>query len=249
MVVRGWCRSVGLVGVVGLVCVGLVGCGGSGGGLRAGVVAVFAGREVSLVMLEHWARVEGKIANEAQPGQVNRDWTEPDPPLYARCVARLEPAGQTASPGVLARYRGACEASYQEQRDKALNYLLRGMWEEQEATEAHIEPTAAEVEQAYEGFTRREYAEPGELQRVLAYTGMSVADEMLRVKRNMLEAKLFLRLGHEVQGAKGNPVAERALRVATAARLARLLEETDCRVGFAVEACRQARGVMRVKVE
>jgi hypothetical protein len=249
MVARGVLSRAGLVCLVCVACVVVVGCGGAGGGLPAGVVAAVGARQVSMATLEHWAQVEGKLANETQPGVPNQAWVQPDPPSYAGCVARLEPAGQATSTAVAARLRYACEASYRDLESKALNYLLRLMWEEQEAVEQHITLTRPEIEREYEVFTRREFPEPGELQRLLSYSGMSVADEMMRIKKDMLQTKLQVRLVQQLRAAIGNAPAERAAHAALTNRQARLLNETNCQTGHLVEVCRQYRGVMRIAVQ
>ncbi len=243
------CGVLGRVGLACVVCVVVVGCGGAGGGLPGGVVAAVGDREVSLGTLEHWARVEGKLANQAQPGVPNQAWVQPDPPSFGGCVARLEPAGQATSSAGAARLRDVCEASYRDLQSKALNYLLRLMWEEQEAGEQHITLTRPEVEHEYEVFTRREFPEPGELQRLLSYSGMTVADEMMRIKKDMLQTKLQVRLVQQLRAVAGNAPAERAARAALNGGRARLLNETNCQAGHLVEVCRQYRGVMRIAVQ
>ena len=241
MVVRGW---LGLVGLV--VCGVLVGCGGSGGG-SGGVVAVVGGRVISRGMLEHWAGVQGRLANQAQVGVANPAWVAPDPPSYRGCVARL--ASARASAGVLASVRAACAASYWNQQSKALDFLVRLMWEEQELAEAHLRLTSAEVEREYGVFVAREYPVAEELARELAYAGMSVADEMLRVKKDMLQTRLGEHQVEQQRAAAGDSRAERALLAGEDALAARLLDETDCRAGYVIEDCRQYRGVMRERVE
>jgi len=223
------------------------GSGGSGGGLPAGVVASVGGRVVSLGTLEHWARAEGKLANMAQIGAANPAWVQPDPPSYRGCAARLAPAGATAA--VLAGLRRTCQASYHDLQSKALAYLLRLMWEEQQAAEEHIPLTRPELEREYQTYTRGAYPNPGELQQLLAYAGLSVADETQRIKKNMLEGKLQERALQRVHADAGNKASEHAAQVRESAKLARLLDETNCRPGYLVEVCRQYRGVMREKVE
>jgi hypothetical protein len=237
MVVRGLAGRVGVVCGL-LVCVVVAGCGGSGsgGGPGSGVAAV-GSRVVSLGVLEHWARVEGALANQAQLGVVNAAWVAPDPPSYKTCVTRLEQPGEVVSAAVVAKLKGVCRESYRNDQRKALDYLLREMWYEQRASEAHLAPTSAEVEHEYEVYTRREYG-PGQLAKLLAYSGMSVANEMLRVKINMLEERLLLRLAHQTRAAAGNAQALSALHTTEASQLARLLSETTCRAWIVIEECR-----------
>jgi hypothetical protein len=250
MVVRGfgWGLLACVACVVGVV---LGGCGGSGsGGLPAGVVAAVGNHQVSLITLEHWARVEGELANEATSNAANPEWDKPDPPAYTGCIARLGPSGPARTPAVIAAARRACKASYHELQQKALAYLLRKIWDEEQAAEQHIRLTSTEVEREYQIFTRREYPEPGELGRMLAYSGMSVADEMLRIKQNMLQERLLLKAAPILRAAEGHGPAERAAQARiTTIPEDRLLNKTNCRAGYVVEVCRQYRGNQRVTVK
>jgi hypothetical protein len=247
----------GVVGwwLVGVLClVGVVGCGGSGsggglgsGGLPVGVVAVVGGHRVSVGLIGHWTHVEGRIASEVEPGVGDSKWVEPDPPSFSVCARRLAPEG-SAGGGLVAYYRGECRKEYGDLQTKALVYLLRYFWDLEQAAAQGIRVSAGEVERAYQVYTQREYPQPGELQRLLSYSGMSVADEMLRVKKSMLEGKLLLSLAGRLRAVSGSS-PERLAEQAQIKRgeLTRLLSETSCRAGYVVEVCRQYRGTQRVK--
>lgn len=245
------CGGFGWGLVLCVVCVVVAGCGsGGGGGLPVGVVAAVGGHRVSLGTLEHWAGVEGQLANEGAPGVADAGWVRPDPPGYAGCIAGLNGGKRPASEALAGRLRRSCRETYRALQVKALTYLLRVIWNEEQAAEQHIQLTSGEVEREYRVFTRREYPVPGELERMLAYAGMSVADEMLRIKHNMLEEKLLLRLASRMRAVAGRGVAERAAqaRILIGSQ-ARLLNETNCRAGYVVEVCRQYRGIQRVRVK
>jgi hypothetical protein len=250
MVGRGLVGRVGVVCVLCVVCVVVAGCGGSGrsGGLSGGVVAVVGSRVVSLAWLEHWAGVEGALANEVEPGVSNPAWVRPDPPSYRGCVARLEPSGVAVTAALVARLKGVCRESYGNDQRKALDFLLREYWEEQLASEFHIAPTSGEIGQEYEVYTSREYG-GGQLQKLFADTGMSVADERMRVESDMLEERLLMHLGRQARAAAGNPRAQAALRASQDSQYARLLSETTCSAWIVVEECREYHGVMRENVK
>jgi hypothetical protein len=249
MVGRGLVGRVGGVCVLCVVCVVVAGCGGSGGGgLPGGVVAVVGSRVVSLALLEHWARAQGALANEVAPGVSNGAWVRPDPPSYRGCIARLEQPGVAVSATLLARLKGACRESYRVYQGKALDFLLRQYWEEQLASELHLAPTSSEVEHEFEVYTSREYG-GGQLQKLLADTGMSVADEMMRIKGDMLEERLLGHLGRLVRATAGNARAQAALRASQDREYARLLSETSCSAWILVEECREYHGVMRENVK
>jgi hypothetical protein len=251
VVVCGRCVR-GLVGLVGVVVCGLVvaACGGSGGGgggggegagggLPVGVVAVFGGRVVSFGLVDHWAVLEGRLAREEVPV----------PPAFTQCIRNFEGSDRDPGAKVVARYRYACEGNYIGLQTRALTYLLRLMWDEQLAAEQHLSVSAKEVQEAYRVYTQREY--PGAaLAELYARTGMSVADEALRIKKNMLEGKLELALVGRLRRVQGRGAAALAAqnRILVGSE-ARLLDETNCRKGFVVEVCRQYRGTMREVVK
>jgi hypothetical protein len=252
MVGRGLVGRGGVVCVLCVVCVVVAGCGGSGGsgggGLPGGVVAVFGSRVVSLALLEHWTRAEDALATEAEPGVPNEAWVRPDPPLYKSCVARLEQPGTPASATLVARLKGVCRGSYRTWQRKALSFLLRQFWEEQSASEDHIAPTNSELEHEYQVYVAREYG-GGLLQKMLADTGLSVADERMRIKGDMLEERLFVYLGRQARADAGNRRALAALQARRDSEYARLLSETTCSAWILVEECREYHGVMRENVK
>jgi hypothetical protein len=241
----------GVVCVLCVVCVVVAGCGGSGGsggGLPGGVVAVFGSRVVSLALLEHWTRAEDALATEAEPGVPNEAWVRPDPPSYKGCIARLEQPGTPATTAVLARLKGVCRASYRVWQGKALDFLLRQYWEEQRASELHIAPSSAEVDHEYQVYVAREYG-GGQLQKILADTGLSIADEKMRIKGDMLEERLLVHLGDQARADAGNTRAQAALQASRDSAYARLLNETTCSAWILVEECREYRGVIREHVK
>jgi hypothetical protein len=148
---------------------------------------------------------------------------------------------------LVARLKGACRGSYRSWQEKALSFLLREFWNEQRASELHLTPTRSEVEHAYEAYVRREFS-GGVLAKMLAETGMSVADEMLRVKSDMLDQRLLVHLGLQVRADTGNTRAQAALQASQDNALARLLSETTCSAWLLVAECSEYHGVMREHV-
>jgi hypothetical protein len=227
--------------------VGLASCGGSDpSGVPADAVAKVGDHVIGRATLAHWARVEGYLANEANPYTVNPLWVMPEPPAYTACIAQSEMDASKSthtSSTPEAQGKRRCEQSYQELQKKALSFLLEALWSEGKAAEQGITVTPSELEQELQSFTRREYPGPNDLQRHLAYARMNMSDELLRVRKNMFELRLRQKLEREFRAASGHGTRDRELqsKLLIGSR-GKWLAKTSCRPGYLVLFCRQYRG-------
>jgi len=224
------------------VVVGVGGCGG-GGGLPAGVAVQVGGRSISEASLVRWTRVEGALASDVgAPGGRSFGWAMPEPPAYTACIRVLEQAERRPA----GTAKKVCEETYLALRGKILAILVGMMWDEGIAAEKGIAPSETELDQQERAFIQREYPQPGAFQQYLAATGLTRADERLRIKRNLLELKLREKQAQEYRAVAGDSPREREARLKLGVQsTSKWLEKTNCRPGYIVIYCRQYRGVQR----
>jgi hypothetical protein len=92
-----------------------------------GVVARVGGEAITLAALEHWMWV-------LAPGHL-----VPDPPDYARCVARERGLARSVTPAGL---RVTCEEQYVSLRKRTLSFLIAAAWVVGESRERGLDPLA-----------------------------------------------------------------------------------------------------------
>jgi hypothetical protein len=227
----------------------VVGCGSDRGGLPGDVVAQVGSHSISKATLAHWTRVEGALARVGVPSEGHATWVMPEPPDYAACIARLEANASKATGRkslTKTQFKSRCELDYHELQRKALSILIQTLWYEGMAAEEGTSLTTAELNQAYRQFIQREYSEHEGFSRYLAATGLNASDELLRVRKNLLETKLRQKLERELRAVRGRGTRERELQLKIeVGSTGKWLAKTNCRAGYVVLYCRQYRGPQR----
>lgn len=221
--------------VAGVVAASLWACGGGAGD----AVVTVGDRSITRATLEHWIPIEAVLSYQLVPGRPVPRGVVPDPPRYTACVAYLKRAAADAQPKPTApELRTRCRQEHAALREHVQSLLIRFAWLSGESAELGIEIGDAAVERKLRQLRSTEFQAPGSLQRFLAYTGMSVADERWRIRMSLLTVAVHRAiLARERLGVRQQ---QRALAPVTARWKAR----TSCRRGFVVPMCEQYRGAV-----
>jgi hypothetical protein len=213
-------------------------CGGGGG-----YVAQVGPVTITKPELSHWM----KTLAGGDFYELSREHTVPadlvaEPANYSACVASLETAAENAAlirPKAHAAPRPTsaqlltkCHEVHQALRFQAMSYLVNAEWSIGVYREVGITASEADVHRKLEEVKKLEYPAPGSFETFLKRTRRSLDDELLVVKLNVLNDKLF-RQAHDL-GVKRllSKVSEAGLR---------WTNKTNCRAGYVVPHCRQFR--------
>jgi len=222
-----------------LLVIAVVGLTACGSGMPGDVVVQIGDSSISKPTLAHWTSIEGALVYENNPRQPVPKGVVPDPPGYAACIAYLEatapkPIG-SRSTLTAAQLKSRCRQKYKALQQHVLDILISSVWQDDAGAEQGITVTDKEAEQELERFKRREYPRKGEFQRFLAFSGLSVADELSRIKRNMLATRLQRSIAKkELTVRQQRALAEAFTKKWTA--------RTSCRAGYVVPGCKQYKG-------
>lgn len=229
-------RCISALGVIVIAVVGLTACGG---GMPGDVVVQIGDSSISKPTLAHWTSIEGALVYENNPRQPVPKGVVPDPPSYVACVAYLEATASkpfgSRSTLTAAQLKSRCRQRYEALQQHVLDILISSVWQNDAGAEQGIGVTDEEARQELERFKLREYPKKGEFQRFLAFSGLSVADELTRIKRNMLATRLQRSVAKkELTVRQQRALAEAFARKWTA--------RTSCRAGYVVPGCKQYKG-------
>jgi hypothetical protein len=159
-----------------------------------------------------------------------------DPPNYPRCVASLE-AAQAASPKKLTHLTGLkllakCRLLYLQLRTQATAYLVKNAVLTASYREGGVTVSDAEVATAFARYKAETYPTSAQQQRFLAARKLSVADELLIIKMDLLAQKAQAKI------TTGGKQAFAAFLTAQQ----RWTTKTTCSAGYVVEDCQNYAG-------
>jgi hypothetical protein len=218
--------------VVSGVVAGMSACGSSGNSAPAPAVVV-SGRTISQAAVEHWTPIEAILAYDAVfPTAPVPKGLVPDPPNYTNCVA-YERRGNTVARSTLKR---DCRERYEFVRMHILDYLITYQWLEKEVAERGLKVTDAEARQDLQRHVRSQFGNQRGFEKYLQYTGLTMADELLRFKNNLLANAV---LQHVIQ-APGTTLSQRSAAYTRFEK--KWVARTHCRAGFIVPNCREYKG-------
>jgi len=177
---------------LGLLAAGLAGCGSSS---TSETIAQVGDYKISRAALEHWTPIEAILAYNGNPTSPVPKGVIPDPPKYKACIKWLRstmprPHGKEVGPSNTQLER-ECASKFLELRNHMLEILITYDWLQEEATARHIKISDAEVSHELAQFVHREYPSQAAFHAFLGFTGLSLADERQRIKRNMLASRLL----------------------------------------------------------
>lgn len=235
-------RLIARCGVVGAV-LGLSACGGSSGGAggdSGGVAVRVGGRVISVAAVAHWVPIEAVLAfDEVFPRRSVPVGLVPDPPDYTSCIGYLQRSRSGSASGVRAsrsRLKRECAERYATARQHILDILIKYEWLLGEAAERGLSMSDAEAEREMQAHERSQFSSSAAFHRYLSSTGLTMSDELLRFKNNLLARRIV----SNVLDAKGLGLQQR--RRAYAEFISKWVARTDCSPGYVIADCRQYKG-------
>jgi hypothetical protein len=199
---------------------------------QVGSVAITKGE------VNHWmSTLTGGDYYELSHGHTVPEGLASDPPRYGACVARLE-AAAAASPHKVAQLTGVqlltkCRQIYSAIKAQAAALLVAVEYVFGLAEEEGLHVSDAEVLAAYKQDNAERFSNPAQLASYRTARRVSLADELLLTKKNLLSAKLLTKLKRQPGGSLG-----RKILASEAAWRAKI----SCRPGYVVEHCKQFHG-------
>ena len=179
-------RFISALGAVLFTVAGLSACGG----IPGNAVVQVNGTPISKSTFEHWMRVAA-VSSLATPGSKP---VLPEPPEYKACIAHLQaiapkPAKGQSAP-TTAQLKSQCEQQYKSLQQEVLGFLISASWVIGEAESMGVKLSDKEVEKEFNKIKATQFPKAGEFEKFLASSGESVSDLLLRVKLNLLSAKI-----------------------------------------------------------
>jgi foldase protein PrsA len=140
----------------------------------------------------HWMSVAD--ASSATPTAATPKPVLPEPPNYTACIAHLQattpkPAKGQAAP-TSAQLKSQCEQQYKSLQTEVLGFLISAEWVIGEAGRLGVKTTDKEVKKQFEQIKAQQFPKAAEFEKFLASSGQTVSDLLLRVKLNVLSAKI-----------------------------------------------------------
>ncbi len=179
-------RCISALGAVFFAVVSLSACGG----IPGNAVVQVGSNSITKSAFEHWmdvAAASSATGTGAKP-------VIPDPPNYTNCVAHLQattpkpPKGQAAP--TTAQLKSECEQQYKALQTEVLGFLISANWVIGEAGNLGLKVSDSEVKKQFEQIKNQQFPKAAEFQKFLATSGETVSDLLLRVKLNLLSAKI-----------------------------------------------------------
>jgi foldase protein PrsA len=180
-------RSIPALGAVFFAVLGLSACGG----IPGNAVVQVGGKPISKSTFEHWLGVaaasSATTATAAKP-------VLPLPPDYTACIEHLRattPKPVKGQPAVTTSVlKSQCERLYKSLQQEVLGFLISAEWVTGEAEHLGIKLSDKEVQKEFEKIKTQQFPKPAEFEKFLKSSGQSVSDLLLRVKLNLLSAKI-----------------------------------------------------------
>jgi foldase protein PrsA len=181
-------RSIPALGAVFFALLGLSACGG---GIPGNAVVQVGGKPITKSTFEHWMGVaaasSATTATAAKP-------VLPVPPDYTACIEHLKattPKPAKGQPEVTsAALKSECEQQYKSLQQEVLGFLISADWVLGEANHLGVKISDKEVQKEFEKIKTQQFPKPAEFEKFLASSGQTVSDLLLRVKLNLLSAKI-----------------------------------------------------------
>jgi foldase protein PrsA len=181
-------RSIPALCAVLFAITGLAACGG---GVPGNAVVKVGDTPITTDTFKHWLAV---AAVSSSPAAAGTKAVVPLPPNYTACIAQKKaiapkPAAGQAAP-TEAQLKVQCEQQYQALKQEVLSFLLSSQWVLSEAASLGVSVSDKEVKKHFEQIKSQQFPKAAEFQKFLASSGQTVSDLLLRVKLNLLSAKI-----------------------------------------------------------
>ncbi len=231
-------RCTQALGAVIVAVVGLAACGGSG--MPGDTVVQVGGSSITKATLDHWTSVEAILAYDTNPKQPVPKGVVPVPPSYTACIAYLEATAPKSAKGqsklTAAQLKSQCQQHYEELQQHILGILINFDWLAGESADQGIKVTDEEVKRQFTRFKHEQFRTEAAFQRFLGFTGESLSDELLIMKRNLLTEEI----AQKVIEKKGLTAQQQ--QQAGKAFVKKWTARTNCRAGYVVPGCKQYKG-------
>lgn len=145
----------------------------------------------------------------------------------------------------MAQFKRECEQRYAAIRQQVLNALISGEWliDEGEARGLTATPTA--VRRWFEMSWKDAFKSKADLERYLASTGETIADQLFRATIKVFSTQLEKQYGLKNLSGKRLPAFLKLI----AALPKKWAAKTDCRAGYIVANCRQYKGPLAPAIQ
>lgn len=179
-------RFISALAAVFFAAAGLAACGG----IPGNAVVQVDGNSITKATFDHWMAV----AAASTASQAGGKAVLPEPPQYTACIAHLQaiapkPAkGQ--SPPSTAQLKSQCEQQYKSLQQEVLGFLISAEWVIREAGHLGVKISDQEVKKEFEKIKSQQFPKAAEFQKFLATSGQTISDLLLRVKLNLVSAKI-----------------------------------------------------------
>jgi hypothetical protein len=219
-----------------LVALSISACGGGSSGDDA-VVAKVSDTSVTRADINHWmyALIGGDYYELSHRHTVPKELVS-DPPNYPRCVKQLE-VSAAASPKKIVdltplELLTKCRQLNEALKEQATNYVIAAHWVMDFNRELGISASAAEIETLFKQVKAREYPTEAAERNYLATQHLTLADELLIVKLDVLKNK-----DSQMVQSGGQKAYNKIL-----AAEHHVDAKTTCHTGYVVAHCREYAG-------
>lgn len=180
-------RFITALGAVFFALVGLSACGGISGD----AVVQVDGTPITKAAFDHWLEV---AAASNSGGAAAGKPVVPVPPDFTACITHLaattpKPAAGQPAP-TNAQLKTQCATQYKALQQEVLGFLISSQWVIGEGGSLGVKISDAEVKKQFAKIKSQQFRKPAEFEKFLASTGQTVSDLLLRVKLNLLSAKI-----------------------------------------------------------
>jgi hypothetical protein len=226
-------RSMVALVIAALCAVGAGGCGGDPG-IPGNAVAQVGNEAIGKATVDHWMSAFLRGDYYEKVGAIMPRGLFPEPPDYATCVSTLTaittPPSGSRGPAV-GQLKTKCAQLYEGIKLQTIGFLLTYQWSLGQGAEHGLKLSRAELEQEFKRVQAEHFPTETELQHYLIDHGLTIADELILVTRNVETAKLLHKLNE--QGG------EKALITYYKRSIPKWTMKTSCRPGYVVEQCKE----------
>jgi foldase protein PrsA len=173
------------LGAVLFALVGLAACGG----IPGDAVVSVDGNSITKDTFNHWMGV----ASASSATTSGSKPVIPEPPKYTACIASAKAAAKPAKGQAApteAALKSQCEQEYKSLQQEVLGFLISSEWVLGEAKSLGVKISDAEVKKNFEKIKNQQFPKAAEFEKFLKTSGQTVSDLLLRVKLNLLSAKI-----------------------------------------------------------
>jgi len=179
-------RSLSALGAVLFALVGISACGG----IPGNAVVQINGTPITKTAFDHWM---GVAAASSATSSTEKP-AIPEPPNYTTCIAhqaKTAPKPVKGHPAPTTKQlKSECEQEYKSLQTEVLGFLISSQWVLGEASSLNVKLSDAEVKKEFTKIKDTQFPKAAEFEKFLATSGQTVSDLLLRVKLNLLSAKI-----------------------------------------------------------